>query len=124
MEQLQKKLEFVEYLFSAFTTPPFFLELSAWSRNRLAKKHGAELKNVEQSSLKHPLRLVPLQEYFYILSSLFLHPFFFFRLYVGLRGNGATSCPLLMTPHPTTRGTNKSPVINFHIIIVILGFFI
>jgi len=29
--------------------------MSAWSWNRLAKKCGAELKNVEQSSLKHLL---------------------------------------------------------------------
>jgi len=32
MEQLNKKLEFVEYLsLGALTTPPFFLELSVWS---------------------------------------------------------------------------------------------
>jgi len=55
VEQLHKKLEFVEYLsLGVLTTPPFFLELSAWSWNRLAKKRGAKLKNVEQSSPKLP----------------------------------------------------------------------
>ena len=38
----------------ALTTPPFFLEQSAWSWNRLAKKCGAELKNVERSSPNTP----------------------------------------------------------------------
>ena len=39
----------------ALTTSPFFLKLGAWSWNHLAKKRGVELKNVEQSSPKHPL---------------------------------------------------------------------
>jgi hypothetical protein len=38
----------------ALITPPFFLEQSAWRWNRLAKKCGAELKNVKRSSPKHP----------------------------------------------------------------------
>jgi hypothetical protein len=50
IKQLYKKLEFVEYPFRCSPTPPFFLELNAWSWNRLAKKRGVELKNVEQSS--------------------------------------------------------------------------
>jgi hypothetical protein len=50
VEQLQKKLEFVEHLsLGAHTTPQFFLEQNAWSWNRLAKKREAELKNVSRA---------------------------------------------------------------------------
>jgi len=57
VEQLHKKLKLWSTSLGALTTPPFFLELSAWSWNRLAKKREAELKNLEQSSPKHPLSL-------------------------------------------------------------------
>lgn len=62
---------------------------------------------------------------YFCVHFLLLHSLFFFRLYVGLSGNGTTSCPLLLWhPHSTTHGTNKSPIVNFHIIVIaILGFY-
>jgi len=56
MEQLHKKLEFVEYLFRCSHNSIFLLELSVWSWNRLAKKRGAELKKRGAESPKHPLK--------------------------------------------------------------------
>jgi hypothetical protein len=58
LRTVNKKLEFVEYFSRcSHNFTPFFLELSAWNLNRLAKKREAELKkNVKQSSLKTPLK--------------------------------------------------------------------
>jgi len=48
VEQLHKKLEFIEYLFRCSHNSIIFHEQSVWSWNRLTKK-------VERSSAKHPL---------------------------------------------------------------------
>jgi hypothetical protein len=42
VEQLHKKWSLWSTSLDALTTPPFFLEQIAWSRNYLAKKRGAE----------------------------------------------------------------------------------
>jgi len=45
----------MEYLFKCSHNSIFFLELSVWSWNHLAKKYETELKNMKESSSKHSL---------------------------------------------------------------------
>jgi len=54
VEQLHENWSLWSTSLGALTTLPFFLELSAWSWNRLAKKRWTELKKRGKTGDKHP----------------------------------------------------------------------